>query len=337
MRYNKEDYIFASACIRGKERFLLDAKDIAKMISAKSQQEAIRMIADFGYTVEDSSKGNEGNPIDAMLATVLTKTYAEVISLLYDPHALDTLLLIYDYHNIKVLIKAEMADIDPGDSIVDIGTILRDQLSQMMRDREFINMSSIMREAIQETLDSFAKTKDPQRIDFVLDRACYLEMKEKAKGTGSAFLLDYVMLLIDTINVKTFARIREMKGDWIAFNKVFLPGGKIAESIFVDGFDEEYTHFAEKLKAYYTFEEVMAKGGLKLLETGRFTELERLSDNAIMEFITKAKGVSYGIEVPVAYLVAKEGDIRLIRIILAGIDQGLSADQMNARIRRTYV
>lgn len=337
MRYNKEEYIFASASIRGKERFLLGSKDIAKMISAKSQQEAIRIIADFGYAVEDSSKGTEGNPVDAMLATVLPKTYAEVISLLYDPHALDTLLLIYDYHNIKVFIKAEMADIDPGDSIVDVGTIPRDQLSQMIKDREFINMSAIMREAIENALESFAKTKDPQQIDFILDRACYLEMKEKAKSTGSEFLENYVLLLIDTINVKTFARIREMKGDWIAFHKVFLPGGQISESIFADGFDEEYTHFAEKLKSYHTFEEVMTKGGLKLLETGRFTELERLSDNAVMEFISKAKGVSYGIEVPVAYLIAKEGDIKLIRIILAGIDQGLSSDQMNARIRRTYV
>lgn len=337
MQYNKEDYIFASSCIRGKERFLLESKDIAKMMSAKSQQEAIRMIADFGYIAEEASKSSEANLVDVMLSEELTKTYADVISLLYDKHALDTLLLVYDYHNIKAIIKGEMADTDPKDSIVDIGTIPRESLSQMIKDRDFVTMSFIMKNAIQEAFESFAKTKDPQKIDFVLDRACYLEMKAKAESTGSIFLQNYVALLIDTINVKTFARIREMKADWVAFNHVFLPGGKISESIFVAGFDEDYTHFAEKLKPYHTFEDVMTKGGQKLLETGRFTELERLCDNAIMEFITKAKAVSYGIEIPVAYLVAKEGEIRLIRIILAAIEQGLSADQLSARIRRTYV
>lgn len=337
MQYNKEDYIFASSCIRGKERFLLESKDIAKMISGKSQQEALRIIADFGYVAEETSKGSESNSIDTMLSEALTKTYAEVISLLYDKHALDTLLLVYDYHNLKVMIKAEMADTNPGDAIVDIGTIPRESLAQMFKDREFTIMSFIMKNAIQEALESFAKTKDPQKIDFVLDRACYLEMKAKAESSGSVFLLDYVMLLIDTINLKTFARIREMKGDWIAFNNVFLPGGRISESIFVNGFDEDYTHFAERLKPYHTFEDVMTKGGSKLSETGRFTELERLCDNAIMEFITKAKGVSYGIEIPAAYLIAKEGEIRLIRIILAAIEQGLTPDQLNARIRRTYV
>lgn len=337
MQYNKEDYIFASSCIRGKERFLLESKDITKMISAKSQQEAIRIIAEFGYATEDVSKGSESSLVDAMLSEELTKTYAEVVSLLYDKHALDTLLLVYDYHNIKVLIKGEMADTNPGDSLVDIGTIARESLSQMIKDRDFITMSFIMKTAIHEALESFAKTKDPQKIDFVLDKACYLEMKAKARETGATFLQDYVSLLIDTINIKTFARIREMKADWVAFNNVFLPGGKISESIFIQGFDEDYAHFAEKLKPYHTFEDVMTKGGLKLVETGRFTELERLCDNAIMEFVTKAKGVSYGIEIPVAYLIAKEGEIRLIRIILAGIEQGLSADQLTARIRRTYV
>ena len=88
------------------------------------------------------------------------------------------------------------------------------------KEREFTTLSFIMKNAIHEALESFAKTKDPQKIDFVLDRACYLEMKSKAQSTGSSFLSSYVSLLIDTINAKTFARIREMKADWVSYNFV---------------------------------------------------------------------------------------------------------------------
>jgi V/A-type H+/Na+-transporting ATPase subunit C len=337
LRYNKEDYIFASSCVRGKEKNLLDAKIITKMIGAKSKQEAIRALSDLGYAVEETTRTLDSAAVDAMLSLELSKTYQQVVSTLPDQRALDTLLLVYDYHNIKAIIKGELAETDPSDAIVDIGVFPRDILSQMIKEREFTIMPFMMKSAIQYAFENFAKTKDPQHIDFILDRACYLNMKAEAEKTGCAFLQDYVTLLIDAINVKTFARIREMKADWIAFNKVFLPGGKIAESIFVGGFEEDYSHFAEKLRPYHTFEDVMAKGGLQLSETGRFTELERLCDDAIIEFASRAKYVPYGLEVPAAYLIAKEGEIRLVRIILAAIDQGLTVEQLTSRLRRTYV
>ena len=337
MQYKKEDYIFVSSCIRGKERFLLDAKGVSRMTSAKSAQEAVRVLADYGYPVEETCRGGDLSQLDLLLDNALSGAYREVLSLLPDARALDTLLLVYDYHNIKALIKAEMAGTDPADAMVDIGKIPGEQWVRIMNEREFVTLSFTMKSAIEYALESFAKSKDPQHIDFILDRACYLEMKETAKKSGCRFLSDYVMLLIDSSNVKTFARIREMKGDWVAFNRVFLPGGCIPESLFVNGFDEDYLHFAEKLLPYHTFEDVMTRGGARLSETGRFTELERLSDNALMEFAAKAKYVPYGLEVPAAYLIAREGEIRLIRIIIAGLEQNLSADQMNARIRRTYV
>lgn len=337
MLYNKEDYIFASSSARGKAKNLLDAKAVAKMASAKSKQEAIRVLAELGYDTEETNKSGDSGFVDRMLSLELTKAYRQVILTLPNQHALDTLLLVYDYHNIKALIKGEMADQDPSDSIIDIGTIPKDTLIHMIKERDFVTMSFMMKSAIQYTLESFAKSKDPQHIDFILDRACYLNMKAEAVKSGCPFLQDYVILLIDTINLKTFARIREMKADWLAFNKVFLPGGKIAESLFVGGFEEDYAHFAEKLKPYHNFEEVMTKGGIQLSETGRFTELERLCDDAIMNFATKAKFAPYGLEVPAAYLIAKEGEIRLVRIILAAIDQGLTNEQLASRVRRTYV
>jgi V/A-type H+-transporting ATPase subunit C len=307
------------------------------MISAKSPQEAVRVLADYGYPVEDTCRGGDLTQLDALLNQALSGAYREVISLLPDPRALDTLLLVYDYHNLKALIKAEMAGTDAKDALVDAGTRAPEQWMRILEERDFVTLSFIMKSAIEYALESFAKSRDPQHIDFILDRGCYIEMKETAAKTGCKFLMDYVTLLIDSVNLRTFARIREMKGDWVAFNRVFLPGGSIAESIFVNGFDEDYTHFAEKLLPYHTFEDVMVRGGTQLSETGRFTELERLCDDAILEFATKAKYVPYGLDVPAAYLIAKESEIRLVRIITAALMQNLGADQLNGRIRRTYV
>lgn len=337
MQYKSRDYVYVSAYVRSKERRLLDAKGISRMISAKSVQEAVRVLGDYGYAVEDGVRGTDCATSDTFLSQELAHAYRDIGSMLPKSNMLDALLLQYDYQNIKTLIKGEMAGADPRDSLVDIGTIPLDRLERMLKERDFLLMSYRMKHSIEYALESFAKSKDPQQIDFILDRACYIDMKEAAEQTGCRYLIDYITLLIDTINVKTFARIREMNRDWIAFNKVFLPGGDILESVFVAGFDEGYVQFAERLRSYHNFEEVMSRGGKQLADTGRFTELERLCDNAIMDYAIQARYKSSGLEIPIAYLIAMEGEVRIIRIILAAIEQGLTAEQLDARMRRTYV
>ena len=70
-------------------------------------------------------------------------------------------------------------------------------------------MTRHMRAAIEESVDTHARTKDPQCVDLICDRECYADICEAAKRSGNAFVIGYVKLLIDTINLKTFVRARE--------------------------------------------------------------------------------------------------------------------------------
>jgi V/A-type H+-transporting ATPase subunit C len=72
-------------------------------------------------------------------------------------------------------------------------------------------------------------------------------------------------------------------------------------------------------------------------ESWRFTALERLLDNALMEYAKGAKYISFGIEPLAAYLIAKEGEMRTVRIAMTGLIQGLSREMMAERLRETYV
>ena len=335
MRYKSRDYVYVSAYVRSRERHLLDGKGADRMAGAKSSQEAIRILNDYGYVVEEGSRGEGG--IDALLNRQLSEAYQAVYNMLPHKDALNAMLLYYDYQNLKALIKGEMAGVDPAEALWDMGTFTAESLASALAERDFSAMPFYMKSAVEYALEDFAKSRNPQHIDFILDRACYLDMKRAASESGCEYLEGYVRLLIDATNLKTFARIREMKLDWIAFNRVFLPGGDIAESVFVFAFDEDYTSFAEKLSSYHNFEEVMGKGGKQLADTGRFTELEKLCDDAIMDYAIRARYTATGLEIPIAYLIAVESEVRLIRIILAGIDQGLTPEQLTARMRRTYV
>lgn len=336
MTDSNKDYVFASSRVRGAEKNLLTREKAEKMADSKSPEEAMKILLDLGYGAEEETENDGEDKVDALLAQELLKTYDFILGIAPDRDDFRTFLYPYDYHNLKVLLKSEFAGIDGSASLIDIGTLGPERLTVMVRERSFTAMSSAMRDAVLEAIDVFSRTKDPQMIDFIFDGACYAEMLAAAEQTGNSFIKNYVKLTIDVINLKTFARVKAMKRPWDFYQRVFLPGGSVPEKLYTAGYDDSWEQLAEKLLPY-GLTDAAALGGAAIRETGRFTTLEKLCDDRIMDFAGDAKYVSFGIEPLAAYLIAKEGEIRLARIVLAGLSQGLPREEIAERMRKTYV
>lgn len=58
-----------------------------------------------------------------------------------------------------------------------------------------------MKDAVNQAVELFGKGRDPQEIDIILDKACYSQMLKEAEKTENQFLIGYVKLLIDILNV----------------------------------------------------------------------------------------------------------------------------------------
>ncbi len=328
------DYVFASARVRSVEKNLLSKEKADKMVDSKNTEDALKVLAEIAYAEENSNL----NPseLNEVLSSEIQKAYAFVFEIAPDKSVFDTFLYPYDYHNLKVLLKAEFSETDADAFLVNIGTISASKLAVMVRERSFMGMPEEMRRAVQEAIDVFGRTADPQAVDFILDRACYESMCKAAAHSGNEYIQGYIALLIDTLNLKTFVRLREMKKNWDFFSKVFLPGGRISESLFVSSYEDSYEQFAEKLLPY-GLDEALSEGAVLLKESGRFTVLEKLCDNRLLQYAKQAKYISFGVEPLAAYLIAKEGDIKNVRIIMAGLLQGLSKAKIKERQRESYV
>ena len=189
---------------------------------------------------------------------------------------------------------------------------------------------------MKKIIEDFPKTNDPQIIDIILDKYCYDEMLKSAEKTQNQFIIDYVRMQIDAINIKSYVRLRKMNKSWDFFTKIFLDGGKIYEQVFIKNYDEPFDKFAEHLLAF-DFKDAFIEGTEALQETNKFTTLEKLLDNKIMRHIKYAKYVPFGIEPLVGYLLAKDNEIKIARIILAGKTAGISPELIRERLRETYV
>ncbi|WP_191980816.1 V-type ATPase subunit, partial [Clostridium haemolyticum] len=68
-----------------------------------------------------------------------------------------------------------------------------------------------------------------------------------------------------------------------------------------------------------------------------FKIFEKLCDNFIMNFIKDAKYISFGPEPLIAYILAKENEIKIIRIIMVGKINNIDSQVIGERLREIYV
>lgn len=327
------DYTFACARIRANERNLLNREKLVGMIEARTMEDACKTLQEAGYGGGDVIQPTAyEKALDAESAEV----YEFIRSIAPDSEEFRIFRYPTDYHNIKTLLKAEITGGDVRGILMEGGSIAPDTMSILVKERNYMALTPHMKAAIEESVETHARTHDPQVVDLICDRECYADISEAAKASGSDFVEGYVRLLIDTINLKTFARAREMKQPWGYFGGVFLAGGSIGEKVFVAGYDEPYQQFAARLIPY-GLTEAMEGGGTELKESGGFTSLEKLCDDALVRYVKDAKYISFGIEPLVAYVVARQMEIKSARIILAGKKAGIDSQLLRERVRETYV
>lgn len=327
------DYIFACARVRSAEKNLLSKEKLGILVETKTMEDAIKLLAEAQY-------GNEGEVIrpenyERLLEQETGKLYEFAKEIAPGEEAFKIISYPFDYHNIKTLLKAEFLGLDGRGMLLEGGTIDPSAMAMLVKERDYMPMTQHMRTAIEEAVDTHARTKDPQCVDLICDRECYADILEAAKASGNRFVMKYVQLLIDTINLKTFVRVRKMGQPWSFFGNVFLSGGTISEKVFVAGYEEPVNQFAARLEGS-SLAQAAEEGLAAMKETGSFTSIERLCDDALMNYMKDAKYISFGIEPLLAYTVAKQAEIKSVRIVLAGKAAGIAPHLIRERLRETY-
>jgi len=327
---NKDtDYLFLSARIRSLERNLLTTARMERMLDADDAAEAAKVLGEIGY--EEFNPTSESELNQALLKE-REKLFAELYRFAPDPHVIDVFKIKYDYHNLKTIIKARGEDVSR--LLVDAGRIPAGELLKKYSDTgswEFL--PETMRRAAEEATAVLAETFDPQRSDFILDRAYFEEMTAAAKETRCNYLLRYVCATVDAANLRSIVRTLRMNRDLDFLKKVLFPGGTVPV--------DRILHAAaggNMLELYRsTVLRAAAEAGETALKGGSLTDFEKLCDDAVLHQVATAKQVPFGPEVLIAYVAAKETEFTAVRIIMAGRIAGLKPDVIRERLRESYV
>lgn len=324
------NYLAQSMRVHVLETRLLSRDRIERMLAASTNEEAAKVLAECGYP--------ELTELTATaLEKVLTEQQQEVLADLGgavpDETLVDVFKVRHDYHNAKVLVKAEALGVDEDRLLVWGGRYDPEKLAEDYKREELNDCSDTFRQGVSRAREALAATGDPQQADFALDRAYFEELTAMAGATGSKFLVGYAALLIDVANLRAVVRVSRLNKGTDFLNQVLVPGGSVSlqslATVRGDG-------LAGLFRAGGLAEAAEEGAAKSAPGSGPLTEFERLCDDAVMNYLSGARMVPFGPETIVGYLYAREAEATAIRTIMSGRMAGLDSETIRQRLRRTY-
>ncbi len=332
---DRMDFTQSVVRIRVMEKRLLDKITIDKLVDANDIDEAIKILETTEYA-NSISKVKDSKNYEEILYNELNRVYELVREITPYKSVSDLMALKYDYHNIKVMLKERLKGEDLSSLYIPIGTTDFNILKKAFEMSDFRDIDVRFSSVIQEVISDFEKNSDPQRIDILVDRAYFNHMYDIAKDTGIDLFVNYVKDLIDFTNIIAVIRLKKQNKGLPFVEEVLLPNGNIE-------LDQILVSYADSIDAiinrFRTSNIAKAlKTGLDLYNsTGRISAFEKSMDNHLIELIKESKSVVFGPEPIFAYLVAKEMEIKALRIILVSKLNNISPQAIRERLRELYV
>ncbi len=319
------EYASAVAAVRAMESALLSQADIERLIAAESWREAADILRSVSINPPETSGG-----FIAQLDDELEKTWEFISSYVPSPSELDLLLYKNDFHDLKAALKSLMSNTDPKELYLRPTLLDLDTLYLNVREKHWEMLPEHIRETAEKVYDSLAANMDGQLADMMTDRACLEKMREKAKLSGNDLLIRYAELTALFADIKTAYRLSLMNKTE-AFIQTAVCGS------------DELDAAALARAAAGGFESLTG-----LLESTGFGELaellkaspaqfEKRTDDLTAALIEDARMKSFGLDPLAAYYLAKETQIKNLRIIFVCKDCGADTAIIKERMRMLYV
>lgn len=332
---DRMDYVQSVTRTRVLETRLLSRARIERMVDAKDMEEVFKILGETEYS-NVMAGINRAEDYEKILSSELKRVYELMYEMSKDKIVVDLMALKYDYHNLKVLVKEKILNQDFSDMYTPISTTDFNQLKVNYLSGNQKEIEPRFREALEAVEKDYDENQDPQRIDILLDRFYFNHLYDLALETDIPLFKKYVKDLIDFTNIKTLIRVKKQKKDMKFLEEVLIQNGNISKEELVLSLNDPIEVITHKYRNYDISPEM--KKGLEIYQnTGRLSELEKLMDNYLMELNKPSKYIHFGPEPLFSYIVAKETEIKVLRIIMVSKINRLSPEEIRERLRDLYV
>lgn len=319
-----KQYTYAVARIRSKELLLLSKSDIEQLMNCKNEKECLRFLTDKGWGKADEDTAEQ------ILTTEVEKTWELMRELVEDMSVFNAFLYANDFHNLKAAIKQVYMAVDRKNIYLSNGTIKPERIYHAVKEHNFTELPDYMQGSAEEAYQVQLHTGDSQLCDIIIDKAALDAIYHKGKATENDLISKYAELKVAASDINI--AIRSVK---TGKKREFLERA-LAECESLD--IKKLTSAAlegEEAVCEYLYTTVYADAVLALKESA--SAFERWCDNLIIKHIQPQKHNPFTVSPLAAYILARENEIKTIRILLSGKRNDISDDSIRERLREMYV
>lgn len=305
------EYASAVAAVKAMENMLFTYSDLEQLINAHTQNE-------FDALVNTKDTGGLPEVWDML------RTYAP------DSRELEILLYRNDFHNLKAVLKAMISDRQPDGYFIRPSNVAPETLKEAFRTKNTDILPEYMRETASMAYELLTRTLDGQLADTLIDTAALGAMQKSAGDFGGEFIREYVQIITVCADIKTAYRCSIMQK-----SRAFLESAVCGSDII----DKESLIRAALggTESLLGFLEHTVYSELARLLKESPAKFEKRCDDMVMELAENARMKAFGIEPLAAYYIAKEAEVKNLRIIAVCRECGADTHTITERLRKLYV
>ena len=320
-----EQYTYAVARIRALEVALFSNSTIDQLIACQNYKQCLQFLEEKGWGDSETSGDAE-----AMLTREEEKIWELVRELSVDMENFDVLSYSKLFHNLKAAIKEVCTEAKNPAVYYDDCPIPGTEMYQIVESREFSRLPGHMSRTAQEALDTLLHTGDGQLCDIIVDRAALDAIEEAGKKSGELIIENYADTTVAIADIKIAVRSQKT-GKSADFMRRAMAE---CDSLSLDQLIRAALSGEEEIAQY--LEGTSYAGGADALRESP-SAFERWCDNRMIETLKSQKYETFSVGPLLGYLIARENEIKTVRIILTGKQNGFTDDAIRERIREMYV
>ncbi len=314
--------------LRVKEMELLEDAFFNQLIDAPSIEEALKSLQGTPY---ESVK--ESTQIESALTKDLTNLYAEMFDIVPNQNVVEFASLKYAYHNLKVLFKNYYQEVDLMHLIIPIGKYAVEELDTTVRTGQSSLIDKSYLKAIHNVQTYMEETNKLQHVDILLDYEYLNHLYQLALNIDGP-IVDWTKRYIDLNKIIIAFRLLKLNKPVSSLSGLIPDIGYLS----IEEIIESSKNGSEALTSFLLDSEY-GEALSQVLNDEQIVDpilVEKQLDNYFMQQLESAKFESFG-ELPLlAYLYAKETEIKNLRVVLNGIKNRLPKEMIMDTLRETF-
>lgn len=328
-------YSGVNITVRLLEQQLLSTEDFEKLLQAPSLKEALELLQKTVYEL-DTQELLSTKDFETSLMKDLAKTYEQLIPQLPNKKIAELFSIRYTYHNLKVCLKEKFSNQSFEHLYIPIGVYSIEQLKHLVAQSDSDEVPEIMKTAVRDAFEFFEQYRRYEAADIIMDTFYFRHLRQLADELQDETMKKIVDSLIDIENISTL--IRGVKQDQSRgfLQTVMSSVGSVSKTKMIDTAQVQGWKPLVELFEMVDYKEELAEILDQETRDIQVIQLELLQDQYIYQLLKDATFEAFGPFPTLAYLHAKEMEVKNLRLLLVGKDNSFSQETIRERMRPIY-